>query len=231
VAASSTRPGRNIVRPRRPIPGRTVRTARRPKCAPRKRWPRHPVGAGAASLRSEHVSKSRRCGLSAVTGRPERTALRRFETQSQSVPVAVTRDSRGRSATRADTARPEDSGVATPLDRARAGREDVQNETAGGRWRRLRCQYWVSCPVTRATIPRSDPVACPICGRPLKSTSDHWLPALECERCGRFSDFGGESLRSEQRHRSAQLSLPYDSDPAQSTDEDTRADCAPDRAR
>jgi hypothetical protein len=50
VAASSTRPGRNIVGPCRPIPGRTVRTVRRPKCETRKRWSRHPAGAGVASL-------------------------------------------------------------------------------------------------------------------------------------------------------------------------------------
>jgi hypothetical protein len=59
AAASSTRPGRNIVRPCRPIPGRTVRTVRRPKCATRKPWLRRPVGAGAASLRPGTVQRSR----------------------------------------------------------------------------------------------------------------------------------------------------------------------------
>jgi len=48
VGASSTHPGRNIVRPCRPTPRRTVRTVRPLKCARRKRWSRHPDGAGAA---------------------------------------------------------------------------------------------------------------------------------------------------------------------------------------
>jgi hypothetical protein len=50
VAASSTRAGRNIVRPCRPIPVRTVRTVRRPKCARQKRWSRHRGTAGAARV-------------------------------------------------------------------------------------------------------------------------------------------------------------------------------------
>ena len=65
VAASSTRPGRNIVHPCRPIPARTVRTVRRPKCARRRRWSRHPGAAGAArvfSLRKTGDPKSGRAG-------------------------------------------------------------------------------------------------------------------------------------------------------------------------
>jgi hypothetical protein len=58
--------------------------------------------------------------------------------------------------------------------------------------------------------PPSEPIACPICGRPLKWTADRWLAAFECDYCGQFSDFGGTSLPSEQRHRSPQLSLPYE---------------------
>jgi len=50
LAASSTRRGRNTERPCRPIPARTVRTARRPKCARRKRWSRHRDTAGAARI-------------------------------------------------------------------------------------------------------------------------------------------------------------------------------------
>src|SRR5581483_9535976 len=51
VAVSWTHPGRSTVRPCRPIPAQAVRTVRRPKCAPRKRWSRHPDTAGAVSLR------------------------------------------------------------------------------------------------------------------------------------------------------------------------------------
>jgi endogenous inhibitor of DNA gyrase (YacG/DUF329 family) len=40
-------------------------------------------------------------------------------------------------------------------------------------------------------IALSAPIACPYCGRPLKWTSDHWREALECESCGKFSDFDG----------------------------------------
>ena len=50
VAASSTRPGRHIVRPCRPIPAPTVRTVRRPKCARQRRWSRHTGAAGAARV-------------------------------------------------------------------------------------------------------------------------------------------------------------------------------------
>jgi tRNA(Ile2) C34 agmatinyltransferase TiaS len=35
----------------------------------------------------------------------------------------------------------------------------------------------------------AEPVACPICRRPLKSAGDQWLAAFECERCGEFPDF------------------------------------------
>ena len=52
VAASSTRRGRNIEGPCRPISARPVRTARRPKCARRKRWSRHRDTAGAAKFHS-----------------------------------------------------------------------------------------------------------------------------------------------------------------------------------
>ena len=34
---------------------------------------------------------------------------------------------------------------------------------------------------------------CPICQRPLKRTADRLLSALECERCGPFTDFSGGS--------------------------------------
>ncbi len=50
VAASSTRPGRNIVRPCRAIPAPTVRTVRLPKCVRQRRWSRHPGAAGAARV-------------------------------------------------------------------------------------------------------------------------------------------------------------------------------------
>ena len=65
VAAGSTRLERNIVRPCRPIPARTVRTVRRRKCARRRRWSRHPGAAGAArvfSLRKTGDPKSGRAG-------------------------------------------------------------------------------------------------------------------------------------------------------------------------
>lgn len=51
------------------------------------------------------------------------------------------------------------------------------------------------------TCARSEPVACPICGRPLKWTADQWLAVFECDRCGRFLDFGDASLSPAQsRH-------------------------------
>ena len=46
---------------------------------------------------------------------------------------------------------------------------------------------------------RSEPVLCPICGRPLRSTVAHRLPAFECDRCDQFSDFGGASSSPTQR--------------------------------
>jgi hypothetical protein len=72
--------------------------------------------------------------------------------------------------------------------------------------------------------PPPEPVACPICGRPLKWTADRWLAAFECDQCGQFSDFGGASLPSEQRHRSPQLSLPYEAPRAESKDQDENED-------
>jgi hypothetical protein len=57
-----------------------------------------------------------------------------------------------------------------------------------------------------ANAARLEPVPCPICARPLKSTADRWLPAFECERCGQFSDFGDASLSPAQsRHSSARF--------------------------
>jgi hypothetical protein len=49
------------------------------------------------------------------------------------------------------------------------------------------------------------PVLCPICGRPLKATADPWFAALECERCGQFSDFGDASLSAAQSRHSSQF--------------------------
>jgi len=74
--------------------------------------------------------------------------------------------------------------------------------------------------MTHETEPRSEPVACPICGRPLKWVADRWLAAFECEQCGQFTDFGGASLPSEERHRSPQLSLPYEPAPTESQDDE-----------
>jgi hypothetical protein len=42
-------------------------------------------------------------------------------------------------------------------------------------------------------IARSEIIACPICGRPLKWRADRWLAAFDCARCGEFSDFGSAS--------------------------------------
>jgi hypothetical protein len=39
-------------------------------------------------------------------------------------------------------------------------------------------------------------LACPICRRPLRRTHGFMLTALECERCGPFSDFDGSSVRA-----------------------------------
>ena len=49
------------------------------------------------------------------------------------------------------------------------------------------------------------PVPCPICGRPLKPTAERWFAALECDRCGQFSDFGDASLSVAQSRHSSQL--------------------------
>ena len=40
---------------------------------------------------------------------------------------------------------------------------------------------------------RSDSLACPICGRPLRRTSDRGFAVFECDHCGQFSDFGETS--------------------------------------
>lgn len=69
------------------------------------------------------------------------------------------------------------------------------------------------------SAPRSAPVACPICKRPLKLMPDRWLAEFECDGCGPFSDFAGAALVSEQRHRS-HLSLPHESAPSHSTEND-----------
>jgi hypothetical protein len=56
---------------------------------------------------------------------------------------------------------------------------------------------------------RLAPVPCPICGRPLKATADRWFAALECDRCGQFSDFGDGSLSlAQSRHPPASLASP-----------------------
>ena len=39
-------------------------------------------------------------------------------------------------------------------------------------------------------------LACPICRRPLRRTNGSMLSALECDRCGPFSDFEGSSVRA-----------------------------------
>jgi ribosomal protein L37AE/L43A len=43
------------------------------------------------------------------------------------------------------------------------------------------------------TLARSDSLACPICGRPLRRTADHGFAVFECDRCGQFSAFGETS--------------------------------------
>jgi hypothetical protein len=57
------------------------------------------------------------------------------------------------------------------------------------------------------------PIACPYCGRPLKWTSDHWREALECESCGKFSDF--DSANS--THRDFDASPRHDQAPSRTT--------------
>jgi hypothetical protein len=47
---------------------------------------------------------------------------------------------------------------------------------------------------------RTEPVLCPICGRPLKWMPHRWLSAFVCERCGEFSDFEGGSPSGTVRH-------------------------------
>ena len=54
---------------------------------------------------------------------------------------------------------------------------------------------------TQRSFARSEPVACPICGRPLNWMPDRRLAEFDCGTCGPFSDFGGAALVSEQRHR------------------------------
>jgi endogenous inhibitor of DNA gyrase (YacG/DUF329 family) len=51
-------------------------------------------------------------------------------------------------------------------------------------------------------------VACPICGKPLKSVDDRWLSAFECERCGQFTDFGTMSPSAERRRQLVRLPDP-----------------------
>ncbi len=42
-------------------------------------------------------------------------------------------------------------------------------------------------------LARSDSLACPICGRPLRRTADRGFAVFECAHCGQFSDFGENS--------------------------------------
>jgi len=69
---------------------------------------------------------------------------------------------------------------------------------------------------------RSEPVDCPICGRPLKWRADRWLAAFECEQCGEFSDFGGSVLPSQERHHSPTAPLAGEpaSEPSPPTSDD-----------
>jgi hypothetical protein len=56
-------------------------------------------------------------------------------------------------------------------------------------------------PAINTTIPndmaraRPEPLGCPICGRPLKSTANSWLASLACDRCGTFPDFAAPRYR------------------------------------
>lgn len=52
--------------------------------------------------------------------------------------------------------------------------------------------------------PRSESIPCPICGLPLKRTAERWVAALECDRCGQFSDF--RDVSPTQNRRSAEHS-------------------------
>jgi hypothetical protein len=77
----------------------------------------------------------------------------------------------------------------------------------------------------QGSAPRSDAIACPICGRLLKWMPDRWLSEFECEECGPFSDFAGAALVSERRHRSPPVSLPHESARTKSqADEQDQAD-------
>src|SRR5437588_6905466 len=73
---------------------------------------------------------------------------------------------------------------------------DVRNETAGARPAGL--TFALGGGTVQYHNARSEPVACPICSRPLRWTPDRWLSAFECDRCGQFSDFGDASFQPAQ---------------------------------
>ena len=52
---------------------------------------------------------------------------------------------------------------------------------------------------------RSEPIACPICGRALARTTSGWLAAFECDRCGQFTDFDGALSSTVDGRRSPQV--------------------------
>ena len=72
---------------------------------------------------------------------------------------------------------------------------------------------------TQRSVARSEPVACPICGRSLNWMPDRRLAEFDCETCGPFSDFGGAALASERRHRVPQMSHPHKAGGSKSDDE------------
>ena len=46
----------------------------------------------------------------------------------------------------------------------------------------------------------STSLACPYCGHPLTWTTGDWLPAFECDQCGRFPDFGSAAFHRRDDH-------------------------------
>lgn len=47
--------------------------------------------------------------------------------------------------------------------------------------------------MTNLTPSTPDIALCPICRRPLTWAPDRWLGTFECDRCGVFSDFSGQT--------------------------------------
>ena len=74
------------------------------------------------------------------------------------------------------------------------------------------------------SAPSPEPIACPICRRPLDRMPHRWFAEFDCEKCGPFSDFTAGGLLAEPRHRPSHVSLRHESPRARSQDQPGQED-------